>query len=517
MKNLVKGFGDIALYIGVLAAFLVLGMLSRRESVPAGSRLPLWQRPFARMAVWLYRRGGGSGRSRPIRREKRLCRRRFFAARLPFSSAAVRTDLQILNPAARSGCCEEEYYTQKLRVFLIMAFGAAYFALTVRLSSLRENSIRENGALPRPGYGQPGEEYLLEAQGEDGEVLGSYPVTVHARAYTAEETDAMAREILQYLAEELAGENEDLAHVSRRLFMPAALDDCPFRITWESSRYELLDADGSVHNNDIEEGQSIPVTVTVRLRLGERQYEEAFDVLVVAGVRDETEKLHAAIAGALSERDRSAPEDAMLYLPEKVEGRRLSWSVRDENPGLGLFLLMLLLAGLRFRGADTGLHRKIEQRSRQLRMDYPKLLSRLALFAGAGMSIRSAFVRIGRDYQQELERGGEKRFVYEEVLLMCRELGSGVPESECYTHFGQRCGLLQYSRFCSLLTQNLRKGNQTLLTALQNEASAAFAERRSLARQMGEEAGTKLLLPMILMLVVTMVMIVIPAYSSFAM
>jgi len=34
-------------------------------------------------------------------------------------------------------------------------------------------------------------------------------------------------------------------------------------------------------------------------------------------------------------------------------------------------------------------------------------------------------------------------------------------------------------------------------------------------RKLGEEAGTKLLLPMILMLLVVMVMIMIPAYMAF--
>ena len=39
--------------------------------------------------------------------------------------------------------------------------------------------------------------------------------------------------------------------------------------------------------------------------------------------------------------------------------------------------------------------------------------------------------------------------------------------------------------------------------------------RRQLARKLGEEAGTKLLLPMILMLMVVLVILMVPAVMAF--
>ena len=52
---------------------------------------------------------------------------------------------------------------------------------------------------------------------------------------------------------------------------------------------------------------------------------------------------------------------------------------------------------------------------------------------------------------------------------------------------------------------------------MQQEARASYEERRNMARKLGEEAETKLLLPMIMMLTITMLIIIIPAYYSFAM
>ncbi len=50
---------------------------------------------------------------------------------------------------------------------------------------------------------------------------------------------------------------------------------------------------------------------------------------------------------------------------------------------------------------------------------------------------------------------------------------------------------------------------------LENETKIAFEERKQQAKRLGEEAQTKLLFPMILMLTVVMIIIMIPAYMSF--
>ena len=100
--------------------------------------------------------------------------------------------------------------------------------------------------------------------------------------------------------------------------------------------------------------------------------------------------------------------------------------------------------------------------------------------------------------------------------MTCYELQVGRSETEAYDHFGKRCQLQPYIRLSALLSQNIRKGSNDLLRMLRQEADSAFAERKSLAKKLGEEAGTKLLLPMMMMLCVVMVIIMIPAYFSFA-
>ena len=50
---------------------------------------------------------------------------------------------------------------------------------------------------------------------------------------------------------------------------------------------------------------------------------------------------------------------------------------------------------------------------------------------------------------------------------------------------------------------------------LKEEALKATTERLDQARKKGEQEGTKLLIPMMMMLAVVMILIMIPAYRSF--
>ncbi len=157
----------------------------------------------------------------------------------------------------------------------------------------------------------------------------------------------------------------------------------------------------------------------------------------------------------------------------------------------------------------------IKNRADQMLNDYPQLVSQLVLYLGAGMTMRNIFEKLAHDYLRKTKNGGKKQYVYEEIVVAVRELSSGVSEAVVYENFGLRCQSRQYTRLGTLLSQNLRKGNSEMLTMLQEESQKAFEEKMDRVRKLGEEAGTKLLLPMIMMLVIVMVIIMIPAYLSF--
>ena len=88
-------------------------------------------------------------------------------------------------------------------------------------------------------------------------------------------------------------------------------------------------------------------------------------------------------------------------------------------------------------------------------------------------------------------------------------------EEQVYQEFGKRCGEARYRRLSFLLSVHLKRGNGQLLTLLAQEADGAQEDRRNMAKKAGEEAGTRLLFPMMLMLVVVMFLVLLPAYLDF--
>ena len=210
------------------------------------------------------------------------------------------------------------------------------------------------------------------------------------------------------------------------------------------------------------------------------------------------------------------PDGTVMNEDVGAEGEKLIWSEKIEDNSGYLFLLICVGAGAVYLLQERRLREKVEDRNRQMLMDYPQLISKLMLYLGAGMTIRNAFQRIAAHYHKEKQEGGDYRYVYEEMLLACHELDGGISETSAYEHFGKRCRLPQYTKLVNILIQNLRKGSSGILDALRQEAKNAFEERKNMARKLGEEAGTKLLLPMMLMLGIVMILIIIPAYFSFS-
>ena len=95
------------------------------------------------------------------------------------------------------------------------------------------------------------------------------------------------------------------------------------------------------------------------------------------------------------------------------------------------------------------------------------------------------------------------------------EMEGGLPEAQAYERLGNRCGLSEYKVLSVLLIQNLKKGNQGVLTLLERESAAAIEERKRKAKISGEQASAKLLGPMFMQLALVMALVMIPAFLSF--
>ena len=108
---------------------------------------------------------------------------------------------------------------------------------------------------------------------------------------------------------------------------------------------------------------------------------------------------------------------------------------------------------------------------------------------------------------------GRKK-AYEEMVNVMYKISGGASEGECYEEYGIRCNLSEYRKFGMMLSQNLRKGTRGLTELLEREAEDAFEQRKNLAKKAGEEAGTKLMIPLFLMLIIVFAIVIVPAFFS---
>lgn len=164
---------------------------------------------------------------------------------------------------------------------------------------------------------------------------------------------------------------------------------------------------------------------------------------------------------------------------------------------------------------DQELLEQEKERNKEMLRDYPRIVNKYALYYSAGMSSVKIWQKLCTDYQKERLRTNRKHYVYEEMLTAYESMQDGQGELTAYENFASRCGLPRYRLFISLIEQSMQKGKENMCLLLEKEVQEAFADRKNRAKMLGEEAGTKLLLPMFLMLFAVLFIIIVPACFSF--
>ena len=154
-----------------------------------------------------------------------------------------------------------------------------------------------------------------------------------------------------------------------------------------------------------------------------------------------------------------------------------------------------------------------KERADELMRDDPGMINKFTMLLSTGTTVKQAWEKIVQNYEAQKNQMGV-HIVYEEMMNTCREMQGGVSEAEAYERFGKRCGVTVYLKFGALLSQNLRKGSKGLSDILRVEAIQSFENRKSTAKRLGEETGTKLLMPMLGMLSVVFIIVMVPAFMT---
>ncbi len=78
------------------------------------------------------------------------------------------------------------------------------------------------------------------------------------------------------------------------------------------------------------------------------------------------------------------------------------------------------------------------------------------------------------------------------------------------------CRVREISRFIGIIKRNIRKGGSDLAIQLKNVAKESEEISRERIRKKAETASTRLLMPMMILLLIVFVVIMIPAFCNFS-
>ncbi len=429
-----------------------------------------------------------------------------------FYSKQLEEEFAGLYPGKNAGKKILEYYREKTERAIKFGMVGLLIVVICVCKQMMSSDIKDGKYLERNSQGGGEEEFTLDA-GIGEKIVEDIAITVGEQELSEAEKIMLLEDVEMKLEEVIKGENENLNYVTSPLNLLTEWEDTQVSIDWISENYGILKEDGCFGTDEVPK-EGIAVGLKAVISLDEILREKDITVRVFPKEMSAEEMQKREILKLIGQREKSTRTGKYMELPTQFEGKEITWKEEKSTPGL-IILFPFVAVFAVIWGMDKDVHKQYADRNRQLLMEYCEFVSKLRLLIGAGMSTRNAFTKLAADYKKRRVAGGKKRFVYEEVMMAVRKLENGTGEEEAYDYFAKRCNPACYRKLISIIIQNQKKGTEGLKESLITETRNAFEERKQEAARLGEEAETKLLLPMMMMMGVVLMIIVIPAYFSF--
>ena len=182
-------------------------------------------------------------------------------------------------------------------------------------------------------------------------------------------------------------------------------------------------------------------------------------------------------------------------------------SAQQDSTGIVLSVVAVAaFLGMPFL-ADNNYDEDIKKRRRTIQMEFPEFVNKLTLLVNAGMTISRAWEKIIVENKKE-------HILYDEMQIALAEIKAGRPEAIAYEEFARRCKVKEVTKFVSIVIMNLKRGGAEVVPVLREQGNECWEMRKNAAKQLGEEAGTKILLPLMIMFLGIIIIVVTPAVLS---
>ena len=399
------------------------------------------------------------------------------------------------------------YHYQSKRVGLVMLvlFLGGFFALAI--GNDHETSKEINPIIKRPTYDQDPIVYDLNYAIEDEDpVTGRLPVRVEPKL--PEREAAVERLKVSFSELEpimLKGMNPSDVHED--LFFPKKPFGEEVSVRYTSLSTDYLSHEGVLKREAMEIATPYEVSLLVDLGFGEFSMSYVYDFQILLKEMSSKDFAEAIEDQVIKTKDR-------IILPNATgeKGVPISWSTQEVGvSGYRIAVVAVLLAILFYVLKKGELDQILISRRDEILYDFPTVVNKLIMLMNAGMTFSLAWQKIVVDHQQNKISKG---ILYEEMILVSQDIKNGIPEIEALENFGKRTQCKEIIRFVAVITQNLKRGSQSMTIALKQLSGEAWAIRTTTARRLGEKASTKLLLPMGISLITVLIIVMVPTFMA---
>lgn len=384
------------------------------------------------------------------------------------------------------------------------------------------DKIAANETIERPDYGQGDKEAQLQAELQSGEskTVEQFRIPLKEMPPLSGDEKAIAKTLDNLTEDFIKGSNKNLMNIHEKLILPKndeKLGNMGVEIVWKSGNTELVKSDGTVVQPQYGAG-SKKVFLQAILSRGVKTNKKKFVLTVLQSETPQTDKQR--VLAAKNEIQEQIDKGRIIKnnsnkitLPNKLinlKDLKISWFLpkakKDNTVTIFLIFGVAILIIIAY-AADNDLNKKIRKRRNKLQLDFPDFLNRLSLLVNAGMTVSRAWIKISED-------ANKKGPLYDEIALTVSEIKSGKSEIIAYEDFALRCKVPEITKLVSIIEQNLKKGSKELVSILKFQASDCWQMRKNVAKRLGEEASTKMLLPLMLMFSAIILIVATPAIMA---
>lgn len=415
----------------------------------------------------------------------------------------------------------EEQLQRRTREFLLRQGKIVLIEIIVGIllfCGLLFYSISSSGyiLLDRNSFGQGIKEVQLSLKKDNKRKKITYKLD--EQRISSKKKQEIYKNFFKKLEKKMAGRNPSLDKVSMSLNLPENIEDYPFEITYEFPEDGYIHLDGTLDEEaqrKLNKGETYNTYIVATARYREYKASKEYKISIVPGETSSKQGVFYQIQQYLKKEEKQNPYSAYIKVPSSYGKVK----IQEEQNGSGISGIVILVVVICL---FIPLHNYLKLREdaekcqKEAERDFPVIVHLLTLYMGAGLSFFSAIRRIGYSYRKQRESDTKcPRYAFEKILLMEQQMNNGISQREACQNWGMQFKADMYQKLSLILIQSFTKGSKEATMLMEAEEREAFRKRVHRAKEEGEEAATRLLFPMILLLGQVMLLVMYPALIRF--